>query len=655
MLRRTLVVRLAALAVIVLSLPALARGAAAVAATDTIWTIAGGGRGGDGIPATLAQLNQPRHVSQARDGSLYVTEPFSHRVRKISPSGVITRFAGTGVDGSSGDGGPATAARLNLPHAAVPLPDGSVLIADSLNHKIRRVLPNGTIVTIAGSSSYGVGGDGGPATAARLNNPRGVAALSDGGFLIPDSSNHCIRKVDAAGTITTVAGTCGVAGFAGDGGPATSAHLNLPFSVEPLSGGGFIIADAVNQRIRRVDASGTIQTVAGNGAEGFAGDGGPATSASLNDPHAVFPLPGGAFVIADASSNRVRMVDPSGTISTLAGSGSGGFTGDGRAASAAAVNVPKGVWLTRDGYVLIADEQNGRIRAIGRSVAPRVTVPPKVTGTVRISGLLNASSGTWLASGGKVTTPGPKFAFQWQRCDARAARCLNIDGATDVQYAVHPADTGWRLRVRVTASNPAGSVIARSTLTRVVTGSSTVTLTLAASSSDGSVSRIYSSAGAASTPVVQTKGREIVVARTKVAGGTLVSVGLLRFDTSSIPPDAKITRVLLEFPVIASGTQEDFRLLVEPYPASGWPIDGSDFATSPRRSLVADYHPNWLHSGQPGDIPLLLTAIDRRKTSTAFRLLLTGGTARAKNLIRFAAEDHRTLVAPALLVTYEAR
>ena len=655
-LRPGVALRLVSLAVVALGLPGYARGAAAVAATDTIWTIAGGGRGGDGLPATLAQIDQPRHVSQALDGSIYVTEPFRNRVRKISPTGVIATFAGTGEAGFSGDGGPARAARLNLPHAAVPLPDGSVLIADSVNYRIRKVLPDGTITTVAGNGLTGLGGDGGPATAAPLNNPRSVAPLPDGGFLIPDSGHHCVRKVDQTGTMTTVAGTCGVSGFAGDSGPATAALLDLPFSAEPLADGSLLIVDALNQRIRKVDASGTITTVAGNGAEGFAGDGGPATSASLSDPHAVFPLPGGGFVIADASAERVRMVGPSGIITTLVGNGVRGFTGDGGPARAAKVSVPKGVWVTRDGYLLIADEQNGRIRAVGRPVAPQASSPPKIAGTPRISARLTASIGSWRASGGKATTLGPAFALQWQRCGARAVRCLDIAGATGFEYVVQPADTGWGLRVRVTASNPAGSAKAHSSLTPLVKGSSTVRLVLAPSSADGSVSRIYSSAGAASAAVVQTQRREVVVARTKAASRTLVSVGLLRFDTSSIPPDARITRVLLEFAVIASGTQEDLRLLVEPYPAFRWPIDRSDFATAPLRTPVAVYHPNWLHGGQLRDIPLLPTAIDTRRPTTAFRLLMSGGpTTRGTNLLRLAAEDHRTLAGPALVVTYESR
>lgn len=630
--------RIVILATVALTLPALARGAAGVVATDTVWTIAGGGHGEDGVPATLAVLDRPRHVSQAADGSLFVAEPFRSRVRKISPSGMITTFAGTGEAGFSGDGSRATAARLNLPHAVVPLSDGSVIIADTGNGRIRKVLPNGTIVTAAEN----------------LGGPRNVAGLPDSGFLIPDTSNHCIRQVDTGGAMTTVAGTCGARGFAGDGGPATAALLNAPFSVEPVPGGGFLVADIGNQRIRRVDASGTITTVAGNGSTGYAGDGGPATAASLSDPHAVFPLPEGGFVIADTSASRVRMVNSSGTIITLAGTGAAAFSGDGGSVGEAALSSPKGVWVTRDGYLLIADERNGRIRAVGRPVVPRISHPPKVTGTATIFARLTASPGGWRATGGKLTTPGPsKFAYQWQRCEVRSRRCVNIGSASGVFYDTQPADVGWRLRVRVTATNPAGSASGSSAHTHMLAGANRAQPTLMLSSADGSVSRVYEANGRVTKAAVQTHSRDVVVARAK-AGGTFVSVGLLRFDTSAIPESARITSVRLQFPVISRVSETGARLWVEPYPGSRWPIGRSDFANAPQRKPIADYDLNWLQSGQTADITLPPSALDPGKASAAFRLLIPEGTTPGTNVLKLAAADHRTLSGAWLLVEYAA-
>src|SRR5205823_2471807 len=168
---------------------------------------------------------------------------------------------------------------------------------------------DGTISTVVGTGVRGFAGDGGSATAAEIAAPRGLATLPDGTILIADSDNNRVRRVAPDGRITTVAGD-GVPGFAGDGGPATSAELDKPFAVAPLPGGGVLIADTANSRIRRVSAAGTIATVAGDGTAGSAGGGGLATAAELNHPHAVLPLPRGGFLVADTENHRVRRVWP---------------------------------------------------------------------------------------------------------------------------------------------------------------------------------------------------------------------------------------------------------------------------------------------------------------------------------------------------------
>ncbi len=203
-------------------------------------TVAGSGvdgHSGDGGLATAADIDHPRGIAFLRDGSFLFAEPFANAVRRVSPDGTISTIGGTGEIGSSGDGGPATAAHLFLVHGVAELTDGSFILADAGTSRIRRVRA-GIITTVAGTGARGFSGDGGPAVAARIANPRGVAALPDGGFLILDTDNHRIRRVWPDGTITTVAGT-GAPGFSGDSGPASRAQLQRPFGVAPTADGGF--------------------------------------------------------------------------------------------------------------------------------------------------------------------------------------------------------------------------------------------------------------------------------------------------------------------------------------------------------------------------------------------------------------------------------
>ena len=239
---------------------ALVSVAPAGAATNNIFTVAGTlttpGSTGDGGLATAANLNNPRGVAATADGGYLIADTGNDAIRRVSPGGTITTVAGTlTMPGSTGDGGPATAAKLNLPIGVAATADGGYLIADQNNHAIRRVSPAGTITTVAGTLTVsGSTGDGGPATAAKLSYPSGVAATADGGYLIADTNNQAIRRVSPAGTITTVAGTLTVSGSTGDGGPATAAKLNLPFGVAATADGGFLIADNGNHAIRFVDA-----------------------------------------------------------------------------------------------------------------------------------------------------------------------------------------------------------------------------------------------------------------------------------------------------------------------------------------------------------------------------------------------------------------
>lgn len=342
-----------------------------VTPSGTIATFAGnGGFFGDGAGATLASLFTPSTAAVGPDNSVYIADTANNRIRRLTPDGIITTVAGTGVPGARGDGGPATSARLNQPYGIAAAPDGSLYIADSNNHRIRRVSPDGVISTIAGNGVYGFGGDGGPATSAQLAGPSSIALAPDGSVYIADYGNARIRRVTPDGKISTVAGT-GVAGFSGDGGPATSAQLNSPSSiaVNPTDG-SLYIADTANNRIRRVSiTNGRISTVAGNGVNGYDGDGGPAASAQLSNPTGISIDPSGLLYIVDSYNNVIRLVTPAGAISTIAGSGDYGYSGDNGPASAAAFNTPFGVAAAADGSFYIVDAGNNRIRRVSSSVS----------------------------------------------------------------------------------------------------------------------------------------------------------------------------------------------------------------------------------------------------------------------------------------------
>ena len=221
--------------------------------------------------------------------------------------GLITRVAGTGTPGNTGDDGPATGAQLNEPVGVAALPDGGFLITDALNHEVRKVSAAGAITRVAGTGTPGNAGDDGPATEAQLNRPFGITVTPDGGFLIADNGNSVVRKVSAAGVITRVAGT-GTTGNTGDDGPATDAQLNRAFGVAAAPDGGFLIADTFNSVVRRVSAAGVITRVAGTGTPGNTGDDGPATDAQLQEPTGMAMTPDGGLLIADALNNEVRKV-----------------------------------------------------------------------------------------------------------------------------------------------------------------------------------------------------------------------------------------------------------------------------------------------------------------------------------------------------------
>jgi len=334
-------------------------------AHDIITTTAGNGTQGytgDAGPATGAGLDYPIGVAVDASGNLYIADAGNNRVCKVDRAGIITTVAGNGAQGYTGDGGPAVLAKLDYPMNVALDASGNLYIADDGNNRIRRVDRAGIITTVAGNGTQGYSSEG-FATGAELEQPTGVAVDSAGNLYIADNQNFCIRRVDNRGIITTVAGN-GTQGYGGDGGPAADAELNYPAGVAVDSAGNFYIADARNNRIRRVDAGGIITTVAGNGIQGYGGDGGLATSAELNYPAGVAFDASGNLYIADNGNNRIRRVDTGGVITTVAGNGIQGYGGDGGPATGAELNYPAGVALDASGNLYIADIKNNRIRKV---------------------------------------------------------------------------------------------------------------------------------------------------------------------------------------------------------------------------------------------------------------------------------------------------
>ena len=291
-------------------------------------------------------------------------------------TGIITTMVGTGEKGYRGDGGPAAGAHLSEPFMCAFDTDGNLYIAEATNHCIRRVdVDSGVITTIAGTGDQGYSGDGGPATGATFNQPYSLQVDSNGGVYVVDRLNYVIRKVDAAtGIVTTVAGT-GEAGYGGDGGPGTMAQFREPNDCFLDGSGGLFIADIQDQRIRRLDlASGIITTFAGNGEKERSGDGLPATEASILGARAVCMDSAGNTYIAEREGNGIRMVDTQGIMHTLAGTGEFGYDGDGGPALQATWGAPKAIRCDHEGNLLVVDTENHAIRRIDAATSLVTTI-----------------------------------------------------------------------------------------------------------------------------------------------------------------------------------------------------------------------------------------------------------------------------------------
>ena len=374
-----------------------------LAQCNIITTIAGSATSaiGDGGPATSASLSFPQGLAMDKNGNIYVADASHHRIRKITRSGVITTIAGTGsgAGGFTGDGGPATATKLNSPACIALDTFGNVYISDMGNHRIRKIDTSGIISTIAGTGTPVFSGDGGPATAAQIGYPFGLAFDAAGNLFVAASYNNRIRKITPSGIISTVAGT-GAASYSGDGGPATSATFNQPINVAIDASGNLLIADYLNNRIRRVTPSGIISTIVGTGVSGFSGDGGPATAAKIWNAFGIaFDIYGNMY-LSDAGNNRIRKVDASGVITSIAGTGTSGYAGDGGAATAARFNVPFGICIDSSINIYIADRGNDRVRKIssGLPSAGAIAGATELCAGTTATLIDVAAGGTWSAS-----------------------------------------------------------------------------------------------------------------------------------------------------------------------------------------------------------------------------------------------------------------
>ncbi|MEU1465501.1 NHL repeat-containing protein [Streptomyces sp. NPDC005727] len=350
--------------------------AAAAFPDGTIITAAGNGEAGfvvDGGPAAGTKLYNPHSVAVDREGNLYIADASNHRVRKVTPSGIITTVAGNGQAGFVSDGGPAVATKLYHPHSVAVDGSGNLYIADYSNHRVRKVTPDGIITTVAGNGQAGFVSDGGPAVATKLNAPIGVAVDGDGNVYIADYGNHRVRKVTPDGIITTVAGN-GQAGFVSDGGPAVATKLNYPWGMAVDGDGNLYIADRYNHRVRKVTPNGIITTVAGNGVAGYIADGGPAVATTLHYPAHVAVDGAGNLYIGDGHNHRVRKVTPNGIITTVAGNGVAGYIADGGPAVGQQLYYPYGVAVAPTGDLYIGDSANHRVRKV--FAAATMTPPP---------------------------------------------------------------------------------------------------------------------------------------------------------------------------------------------------------------------------------------------------------------------------------------
>ncbi len=518
-----------------LQLPLRAQGILTVTPGPVLATTAGTGTPGytgDGSASTAAQLARPSGIAYDAAGNLFLADANNHVIRKITPAGVITSVAGSGTAGFGGDGGPAAAAFLDTPTAVAVDANNNLFIADSHNHRIRLV-SNGAITTVAGTGTSGFSGDGGPAASAQLALPTGIALDSSGNLYIADTNNHRIRKL-AAGTLTTVAGN-GEELFAGDGGPAAAASLDEPTGVAIDSSGTLYIADKNNHRIRTVSAAGTITTLAGNGTGAFSGDGAAATAASLAKPVSVALDPAGNVYIADTNNQRIRQISTAGTITTLAGAADEGFAGDAGPTPSAILNNPRAVLAGATGLLNIADTGNARLRT---STPGKLTFAPLPTGNTSAPQLLSLSNtGSAPLSVTSLTFTGPFSTASGTTCSA-IPFTLAPGAACGESIVFQPASAeSFGGSVSVSAGGAGSQVV-------LLAGAATVTnttLLLAANKAatlSGESLTLTATLATPASPASSATGSIAFYAGSLLLGSVTLTQGTASFSTASLPVGA---------------------------------------------------------------------------------------------------------------------
>ncbi len=372
------------------------------------------GYSGDGGAATSAKINEPCNAAFDVSGNLYIADYQNNRIRKIDPSGIISTFAGTGAYASSGDGGLAINAQLWLPWGIAVDASGNVYVSEVNGHKIRKINTVGIISTFAGTGIGGFSGNGGPAVNAQLHSPQGITFDALGNLYIADETNEQIRKITTTGIISTFAGT-GAWGYSGDGGLATNAQLYGPTAIDFDAFGNAYIADYGNNRVRKVNTSGIISTFAGMGfPQGYSGDGGPAINAKLDYPYGIAVDALGNVFISDFFNHRIRKVNPAGIISTVVGTGISGYGGDGGLPINAQLEYPMGLVFDASGNLFICDYGANRIRKI-TCAQPMVTATsPSATcsGNMGCLSASGASTYQWVGPCGFISNQqSPCFPF----------------------------------------------------------------------------------------------------------------------------------------------------------------------------------------------------------------------------------------------------
>ena len=328
--------------------------------------VAGNGLSGfsnDGGLAVKAALAGPVGLALDGAGNLYIADSQNNRIRRVSPDGTITTVAGTGQAGFSGDGGPASTATLALPTGVAVDNSGNLFIADELNYRIRKVNSSGTIVTYAGNGIRAISGDGGAATSASFVLPQDIAVDGRGNLYVADSTGCAIRRIDQSGSITTIAGN-GQCGSTGDGGPAVNAQVVYPRGISVDEANNIYFAEEASNRVRRINAAGNIDTVLGGGDDEYSGDGGPSSKAGIAGPITTAVDSLGRLIICDLGNRRVRRVGVDGTISTIVGNGEAGELNDGAPSTAASLFSPVDLTFDSLGNLYIADEGDQRVRRI---------------------------------------------------------------------------------------------------------------------------------------------------------------------------------------------------------------------------------------------------------------------------------------------------